>query len=179
MNVEMLKPEHINGYLTYMRKADAQSGVDGLPHFHPYGKDEPYDMQAAIQREHKRWTTPLDEPGWRRAWGIFDSDQAQPVGHLYFEGGMLLSAMHRVGMGMGLLRSHHRLGGGTMLLTAAIDWARNQPGIDWIDLGVFEENIGAHALYKRFGFVEQGRTPDLFRVDGHQIDDISMSLFVG
>ncbi len=102
MNVVMLKPEDIAAYLTHMRAADSQSGVDGLPHFHPYGRDEPYDMEAAIVREQKRWATPLNEPGWRRAWGIFDSDATRPVGHLYLEGGMLLSAMHRVGMGMGL-----------------------------------------------------------------------------
>lgn len=179
MNVEMLKPEDIEAYLVHMRLADSESGVDGLPHFHPYGRDEPYDKEAAIVREHQRWATPLEEPGWRRAWGIFDSDPTQPVGHLYFAGGTLLSAMHRVGMGMGLRRSHHRRGGGALLLTTAIEWARNETQIEWIDLGVFEENVGAQALYKSVGFIEQGRTPDLFRVDGHQIDDISMSLFVG
>ncbi len=55
MNVVMLKPEDIAAYLTHMRAADSQSGVDGLPHFHPYGRDEPYDMEAAIVREQKRW----------------------------------------------------------------------------------------------------------------------------
>ncbi len=66
-----------------------------------------------------------------------------------------------------------------MLLATAIEWARNESQIEWIDLGVFEENLAAQALYEREGFIELGRTPDLFRVDGHQIDDISMSVFVG
>ena len=35
------------------------------------------------------------------------------------------------------------------------------------------------ALYARLGFVELGRTPDRFRVDGHRLEDVSMTLRIG
>ena len=66
-----------------------------------------------------------------------------------------------------------------MLLHAAIDWAKHQPSIAWIDLGVFSDNPGAQALYTRHGFEVLGRMPDRFRVDGESLEDISMTLDVG
>ena len=91
---------------------------------------------------------------------------------------MLRSELHRADMGMGIIRSHRRQRGGTVLLEAGTEWARQQPSIDWIDLGVFTDNPGAHALYARHGFQILGRPPDRFRVDGQSLDDISMTLNV-
>lgn len=81
-------------------------------------------------------------------------------------------------MGMSVLSSHRRMGGGSLLLSSAIAWARSEPIIDWIDLGVFSDNPGAQALYFRHGFHILGRTPDRFRVDGQSLDDISMTMNV-
>ena len=61
-------------------------------------------------------------------------------------------------------------------MTMIIEWARNETQLEWIDLGVFATNPKAHELYKSLGFIDWGRCPDRFRVDGHKITDISMSL---
>jgi RimJ/RimL family protein N-acetyltransferase len=108
--------------------------------------------------------------------GLFDG--AALVGHLYLAGGGLLSELHRVNLGMGIIAPYRRQGGGGLLLTEAIDWARHQPTIDWIDLGVFSDNPGARALYEGHGFTAVGRVDDRFRVDGESLDDISMTLAV-
>ena len=79
---------------------------------------------------------------------------------------------------MGVARSHRRRGGGSLLLGAAIAWARHQQSIDWIDLGVFSDNPGAQRLYERHGFQILGRTRDRFRVDGVSLDDTEMTLNV-
>ena len=142
----------------------------------PTALSEPFDIEAARDREVTRWSTEIDELAWRRAWGLFD--EAALVGHLYLAGGMLRSELHRVSLGMGIKSSHRRQGGGSLLLESAIEWARSQPIIDWIDLGVFSDNPGAQALYARHGFEVLGRTPDRFRVDGHSLDDITMTLDV-
>ncbi len=176
MTVRTLLIEEVDQYLRHVQQEEAESGVGGAPHSHPYGRSEPFDAAAARDREVTRWLTELTDVGWRRAWGLFDDDEL--VGHLYLAGGALRSELHRVDMGMGVQRSHHRQGGGTLLLSSAIVWARSQPHIDWIDLGVFSDNPGAQDLYLRNGFNALARTPDRFRVDGQSIDDISMTLNV-
>lgn len=177
MNVYMLTMEDVDQYIEHMVLCDSESGKGGGVHFHVYSASEPFDMSSGKERERRRWSTPFTETGWRRAWGMFDGDKM--VGHLYLAGGALLSELHRVQLGMGIQKSHHRRGGGSLLLRSAIKWAQSQSHIDWIDLGVFVENTPAQALYRKFDFVELGRTPDRFRVDGHRLDDISMSLYVG
>jgi len=176
LSVRPLAIADVGDYLRHMRTVDAGSGVDGEAHSHPYSASEPFDIEAARDREVTRWSTEIDEPAWRRAWGLFDD--AELVGHLYLAGGMLRSELHRVSLGMGIKRSHRRRGGGSLLLESAIEWARSQPIIAWIDLGVFSDNPGAQALYARHGFEVLGRTPDRFRVDGHSLDDITMTLDV-
>ncbi len=176
MTVRLLGVDDIRAYLTHMLEVDQDSGQDGI-HFTSHSADEPYDLDAAVEREQRRWTTPVTGDHWRRAWGWF-VDGAQ-VGHLYLHGGMMPSARHRVSMGMGVHRDHRRKGGGSALLKASVDWASDQPGIDWVDLGVFEGNAPAEALYRGFGFEEVGRKRDRFRVDGHRLHNISMTLFVG
>jgi RimJ/RimL family protein N-acetyltransferase len=166
----------VDGYLRHLREVDAGSGVDGAGHSHAYSSSEPFEMEAGRDREVTRWSTDIDDLAWRRAWGLFD--RGELVGHLYLARAMLRSELHRVHMGMGIGRSHRRQGGGTSLLETGIEWARNQPTIDWIDLGVFSDNPGAQALYARHGFRIVGQTPDRFRVDGQSLDDISMTLNV-
>jgi ribosomal protein S18 acetylase RimI-like enzyme len=75
-------------------------------------------------------------------------------------------------------RPYRGRGLGRALMEACIDWARQQPSLSWVDLGVFEGNDVAEALYRKLGFTELGRTPDRFRVDGLQITDITMVLQV-
>ena len=175
-SVRALTLDEVDDYVRVMRAIDRESAVDGLNHSHPYRRDHPYDAAEARARQVTRWTTATDEPGWQRAWGLYDS--ATLVGHLHFVGGGIDTELHRVGMGMGILRSHHRRGGGTLLLQTATDWARGQDMIDWVDLGVFSDNPGGEALYAKQGFQVVGRTPDRFRIDGVVIGDTSMTLWV-
>lgn len=174
--VRPLGPGDVDAYIAHVLLVDAESGIDGAPHSHPYLRSELEEDEGARERELDRWAAPLDEPGWRRGWGLLDADRI--VGHLYLAGGDLRSEMHRISMGMGIVSTHHRRGGGSMLLASAIEWARDQPDVAWLDLGVFGDNAAARALYERHGFAEIGTIPDRFRVDGVSLDDVMMTLDV-
>ncbi len=176
LSVRLLVMADVDRYLHDLLEVDAESGVDGAPHSHAYSRSEPFDAAAGHDREVTRWSTDLADIGWRRAWGLLDGDLL--VGSLYLAGGTLRSESHRVNMGMSVLSSHRRMGGGSLLLSSAIAWARSEPIIYWIDLGVFSDNPGAKALYARHGFRILGHTPDRFRVDGQSLDDISMTINV-
>ena len=176
MIVSVLQVSDIERFLDFEEQQNPESGRDGQPHFHVYSAKQPLDRASAAKTALKRWSTPLDQRGWRRTWGLFDDSRV--VGTLQLTGSDLDSSSHRVDLGMGLLKTHRQQGWGSKLLDTALHWARLQEGIDWIDLGVFEDNPGAKRLYEKFGFVVQGTVPDQFRVDGISITNIAMSLWV-
>ena len=59
---------------------------------------------------------------------------------------------------------------------AALGWARDEPSLTWVDLGVFAHNRVARALYDSLGFAATATVPDLFRIHGRSIDDVRMGL---
>jgi len=67
-------------------------------------------------------------------------------------------------------------GVGSALVEAAIDWARAHD-LHKLALGVFPHNEPAIALYRKFGFVEEGRlVRHIRRADGQLWDLIEMGL---
>jgi RimJ/RimL family protein N-acetyltransferase len=67
---------------------------------------------------------------------------------------------------------------GTALLAAAIDWARAR-GLHKLTLSVFPHNDAAIALYRKFGFVEEGRhVKQLRRASGELWDLVDMGLLL-
>ena len=72
---------------------------------------------------------------------------------------------HTVGLGMGLLPEARRRGIGSRLLRKAIAHCRRR-GIEKIELQVYASNRAARALYREFGFRQEGR-----RVRGRKLDD--------
>ncbi|MCB9897511.1 MAG: GNAT family N-acetyltransferase [Planctomycetes bacterium] len=172
--IRPLTVEDVDLRLAHVQALVPESGRDGTPLFAPYGRDDPYPVDTARASTLERWTRSLDVPRWGRSWGVFDGDALVGDGELH--GGDLRSLLHRTTLGMGLRRSHCGRGLGRALLTTLVDWAVAQPILDWIDLGVFEGNAPARALYRALGFVETGRAVDRFRVDGAHVTDISMTL---
>jgi ribosomal protein S18 acetylase RimI-like enzyme len=69
-------------------------------------------------------------------------------------------------------------GVGSALLAAAIDWAREN-GLHKLSLGVFAHNAAAISLYRKFGFVEEGRRLKHYRRSSGELwDSIEMGLLL-
>ncbi len=152
---------------------------DGGLFFSPYEPDE--DSRPAtpdrIDGIARAITRPLSEPLWQRVWVLRHKSSAQRVlGSLSLYGGRLPAELHRAGLGMGIEPEHRGKRIGTAMVRTALEWARTQPELTWIDLGVFAMNARARALYKRFGFVEVSERKDAFRVSGVSITDVNMTL---
>ena len=63
-------------------------------------------------------------------------------------------------------------------IAAAIDWARER-GLHKLSLSVFPHNAAAIALYRKFGFVEEGRLVKQYRrKSGELWDAIEMGLLL-
>lgn len=82
---------------------------------------------------------------------------------------------HVATLGVGVIHSHRGQGIGRKLIDAAIAKARDQ-GIEIIELSVQGSNARAIALYRKMGFVEEGRKIRGRLVDGIYEDVILMAL---
>jgi RimJ/RimL family protein N-acetyltransferase len=65
-------------------------------------------------------------------------------------------------IGMGIRRTWRGRGVGSLLMTAAIEKGRTD-GLHKLSLEVFPHNAAAIALYRKFGFVEEGRRMNHYR----------------
>ncbi|MDC0678010.1 GNAT family N-acetyltransferase [Sorangium atrum] len=161
-------------FAIYLIEHVAESGRRGVPHF---------AVATSLSRdevEHSardRWGKALDEPLWGRAWLLRSSEpRARVIGHIELRGGRVWSEGHRAVVAMGILGPHTGQGHGRRLLETAIAWARDEAGLEYLDLGVFANNERARRLYAGMGFVPIGTREDAFRVDGAILDDIQMTL---
>jgi RimJ/RimL family protein N-acetyltransferase len=81
-------------------------------------------------------------------------------------------------IGMMVARGWRGRGVGTALVAAAIELARAR-GLHKLTLGVFPHNEAAIALYRKFGFLEEGRlTKHIRRANGELWDLIEMGLLL-
>ena len=82
---------------------------------------------------------------------------------------------HAMMLGMQVQPAWQRQGVGTTLLQALCDYADNWLGLLRLELEVYTDNHRAQALYRRFGFIEEGvHRCDTLR-DGVYVDSMSMA----
>jgi ribosomal protein S18 acetylase RimI-like enzyme len=81
-------------------------------------------------------------------------------------------------IGMAVAREWRGRGVGSALLAAAIEWARGR-GLHKLNLSVFPHNAAAIGLYRKFGFVEEGRRIKQYRrASGELWDAVDMGLLL-
>lgn len=82
---------------------------------------------------------------------------------------------HVAEVGLMVAANQRRRGVGTALMQEALNWAR-AAGITKVELEVFPHNAPAIALYRKLGFEEEGRRRNLYRIGGHDVDAVLMSI---
>lgn len=102
-----------------------------------------------------------------------DSDIA---GLLSFRGEKRQRVRHSGEFGISVQRKYWNLGVGAYLLSYLIDWARAGNILRKINLHVRVDNLSAIHLYKKHGFVVEGRTTRSLYVRGEFIDSYIMGL---
>lgn len=101
--------------------------------------------------------------------------QEKIVGWLVFQSPNRKRLAHTGSFGMMILKEYRGLGIGKRLLEKLLKWAELNPYIEKISLGVFSTNESAIALYKKMGFVEEGRKINEIKLNDKQyIDDVLM-----
>ena len=97
---------------------------------------------------------------------VIGSVHVEPSSHGYGE------------LGMAVAREWRGRGVGSALMATGIEWARER-GLHKLSLSVFPHNDAGIALYRKFGFVEEGRrVKQIRRQSGELWDTIEMGLLL-
>ena len=97
------------------------------------------------------------------------------VGWLAFQSPERKRLAHTGSFGIMVRKDYRGQGIGKRLIEALLIWAVANPQIEKVCLGVFSTNVGAINLYRKMGFIEEGRKINEIKVSDNQyIDDVLM-----
>ncbi|CAM5222958.1 hypothetical protein UACE39S_06348 [Ureibacillus acetophenoni] len=103
--------------------------------------------------------------------------QGNIIGFLDFHNGGKKRTQHQGEFGMSVAEAFRNQGVGRALLKCLLDWAKDHPLIEKVCLEVFAENTNAIALYKKFGFVEEGRKQKAIKVSDEKYHDLILMAY--
>jgi RimJ/RimL family protein N-acetyltransferase len=123
------------------------------------------EHQEWIQKiiEHERETMFVAEvEGEAAGWIVFKSQERK--------------RMHHTGSFAIMIKKDYRNKGiGKLLINELLQWAEKHPIIEKVSLGTFSTNTRAIELYKKLGFVEEGRKINEFKFSENEyVDDVLM-----
>jgi ribosomal protein S18 acetylase RimI-like enzyme len=136
-----------------------------------------------VRSESVRHTARVYRARFRRPWThreaqVVALEGDRVVGHLYVQREEHPATRHVATLGIAVAASHRRLGIGAVLMGECLRWAR-EAGVEKILLSVYPHNTGAIALYRSFGFVEEGRLARQSRKSYGDEDEILMAMWLG
>lgn len=114
-----------------------------------------------------------------RAKYLVVEDSGMCVAHASLYPMSLRNVSHVLRLDMCVHLGHWRKGHGQRLLADLLAWAQQQPAAHKIELLVRAGNEPAVALYRKMGFIEEGRHRQRVRLrSGRFADDLSMALLL-
>ena len=136
----------------------------------------PHERAPTVEKQSTRTTELTDSPNSVCIVAMLGD---RVIGEISFKGHPRQRMAHHGHFGLGVRSEWRGRGVGEQLIRALLDWARENPMVEKVCLGVFADNHRAIALYRRLGFVEEGRREKEFKLGpGRYCDDIQMSLWV-
>ena len=152
--------------------AAAERAIAGVP-----GKlaSKPDEIDDAVIR-----STILDLADRGRGLYLVAERMGTVIGHAFLKPLSLAATSHVVGLTIAVHEGHQRQGVGRALMGELVRWAQSNPRIEKIELQVRSMNEPAIALYRSFGFVEEGRKTRRLKIGPNEyLDDVYMALWVG
>ena len=132
-------------------------------------------VTGTVRSYRRRFRHPWSD---REAQIVAVDDGGTVVGHLYIQRESHPVTRHVATLGIAVAAEVRGHGIGTALLGDALRWARSV-GVEKIVLSVYPHNTAAIALYRRFGFVEEGRLARHSRKSYGDEDEILMAAWIG
>jgi diaminopimelate decarboxylase len=131
-------------------------------------------VTATVREYRRRFRRPWTD---REAQIVAVDPRGEVVGHVYVQRETHPVTRHVATLGIAVSSEARGRGVGTALMAEAIRWARSV-GVDKVALSVYPHNVGAIALYRKFGFVEEGRLAHHSRKSYGDEDEILMAAWI-
>lgn len=128
-------------------------------------------MRTYRRRFRHSWTD-------REAQIVAADAEGRVVGHIYIEREAHPVTRHVASLGIAVAAGARGRGIGTALMAEAMRWARSV-GVETVVLSVYPHNAGAIALYRKFGFTQEGRLARHSRKSYGDEDEILMAAWIG
>ena len=129
-------------------------------------------------RSRSDWDVIIGEIKKRNSLIIVAQINDRVVGMAHLAKGKLPKNRHVGFLGISILKDFRGNGIGSAMMDYMMEWASTQEGLEKISLTVFSTNNVAINLYKKFGFITEGRMKRHFKIEGKYIDDVAMAKFL-
>jgi RimJ/RimL family protein N-acetyltransferase len=166
-----------DGRSAIVRRADAGDAEALIAHLSAVGAEKVYLMTERFDRtaeEVRKFVEQHDGVAGEYLVAVVEGTVA---GSANFLRGKQSKNAHTAELGVAVRKEWRGLGIGAALMEAGIRWARSV-GVRKLTLGVFATNERAVRLYRRLGFVEEGRLRGQVILDGVPVDELLMALWV-
>lgn len=118
------------------------------------------------------WQGEIERGAWQRVWGlVYGPDM---FGHVSLTG--MPWAPHRCVMGLGIEGEYRHQGFGRKLMRHALDFARAQESLHWVDGQALADNAAVLALDHSAGFYSVGHIADYTLRGGQSVALVQLTM---
>lgn len=182
MKIEPFAARLKDGREIIIREANLQDASDLMKSIRKYiGESEhqvmEYDEFSHLMSKSREWVHAFIEED--NSLLLVAEHEGSIVGNLDITGASRNRLRHNGLVGIGMQKQYRGQGLGSILLQAGIDWAKANPYLERLWMQIVDGNTSAISLYKKSGFIEEGRQKKFIKTsDGNYADNIIMALML-
>jgi ribosomal protein S18 acetylase RimI-like enzyme len=167
-----------DGRIIRLRPAVAGDAAQLVQAVDSVAREGPYFLRSRFDVDVEKERLSIAEAGEKGNLMLVAMLDGKLVGWLTLFRGRVEFLHHTTELGMGVIQGFREIGIGTALMDYALRWAAEHR-FEKVNLSVRANNERARALYRKFGFVEEGyRLREIKDLEGSYHDSVEMAYFV-
>lgn len=164
-----------DGRWAIIRIAGPEDAGNWIANVNGVAAERVYIMTERVSKSIEEVRTQFANADRRRDLWLVAEVEGTLAGGADFHRGARSKNEHVAELGVALQSGFRGVGLGEALILAGIEWSHGEK-IRKLKLGVFATNEAAIKLYRKLGFIEEGRLKDEVVLDGKYVDELLMSL---
>jgi RimJ/RimL family protein N-acetyltransferase len=166
-----------DGRVALIRRAGARDAGAVMSLVNNVATEGVYLMTERVRRTPKEFRRRLRKAKGSSAMFLVALVDGEVVGSADVARGEWSKNDHTASFGIAIRKDARGVGLGTAVTRATVAWVK-AVGVRKLTLGVFATNSRALALYRRAGFVEEGRLKGQVVLRGKPVDEVLMALWL-